>query len=183
MSMYSLCSFHWTHMRIPSSKNVETRQKRARWGRTCFVLLVTYNRQEVNSQTDNRDNKMSNLSVRQTINVIWTALPSLKGRIFFPSNFQENQLNADGCRYGSRKIGILNRPICFKSVLWIRISFNADLDQVLISMGIRIQIQGAKPMRMPILVRLKSQKTKSWSISMLLYPDPQSQYGSGIQDR
>ena len=37
MSMYSLCSDHCTHMRMPSSKKVETRQKRARWGSTCFV--------------------------------------------------------------------------------------------------------------------------------------------------
>jgi hypothetical protein len=51
--MYSRCSFHWTHMRIPSSKKVETRQKRARCGRICFVLLVTYKlRLNVNFKQD-----------------------------------------------------------------------------------------------------------------------------------
>ena len=42
MSMYSRCSVHWTHIRTPSSKKVETRQKRAKWGRTCFVCRVIW---------------------------------------------------------------------------------------------------------------------------------------------
>merc|ERR1719383_19045 len=41
MSMYSRCSDHCTHILIPSSKKVDTRQNRARWGRTCFEFLVT----------------------------------------------------------------------------------------------------------------------------------------------
>ena len=41
MSMYSLCSPHCTHMRMPSSKKVDTRQKRARWGSTCLEWRVT----------------------------------------------------------------------------------------------------------------------------------------------
>merc|ERR1719342_1918919 len=41
MSMYSLCSLHWTHILIPSSKKVDTRQNLARCGKTCFELLVT----------------------------------------------------------------------------------------------------------------------------------------------
>jgi len=42
MSMYSRCSVHWTHIRRPSSKKVETRQKRAKWGRMCFVCRVIW---------------------------------------------------------------------------------------------------------------------------------------------
>merc|ERR1711951_159156 len=42
MSMYSLCSLHWTHILTPSSKNVETRQNLARWGRTCLECRVTW---------------------------------------------------------------------------------------------------------------------------------------------
>merc|ERR1719430_900007 len=41
MSIYSLCSDHWTHIRMPSSKNVDTRHKRAKCGRTCFDERVT----------------------------------------------------------------------------------------------------------------------------------------------
>ena len=42
MSIYSLCSDHCTHILIPSSKNVETRHRRAKCGRTCFDERVTY---------------------------------------------------------------------------------------------------------------------------------------------
>ena len=42
ISIYSLCSDHWTHIRMPSSKNVETKHRRAKCGRTCFDERVTY---------------------------------------------------------------------------------------------------------------------------------------------
>lgn len=41
MSMYSLCSFHWKYMRIPSSRKVEMRQSLAKVGKNTFVLLRT----------------------------------------------------------------------------------------------------------------------------------------------
>lgn len=41
MSMYSLCSFHWNHIRKPSSKNVAIKQNLAIVGRTCFPFLIT----------------------------------------------------------------------------------------------------------------------------------------------
>lgn len=41
ISMYSLCSFHWNHIRIPSSKNVDMRHNLAMWGSTVLVLLKT----------------------------------------------------------------------------------------------------------------------------------------------
>lgn len=43
MSIYSLCSFHWNHIRSPSSKNVEIKQRRATVGRMYFAFLVTCN--------------------------------------------------------------------------------------------------------------------------------------------
>lgn len=42
MFMYSLCSFHCTHIRIPSSKNVDIKHKRAKVGNMCFSFLWTY---------------------------------------------------------------------------------------------------------------------------------------------
>lgn len=41
MSIYSRCSDHWTHIRIPSSRNVEIRHNLAIVGRTCFPCLNT----------------------------------------------------------------------------------------------------------------------------------------------
>ena len=41
ISIYSLSSDHWTHIRMPSSKNVETKHRRAKCGRTCFDERVT----------------------------------------------------------------------------------------------------------------------------------------------
>ena len=41
MSMYSLCSFHWKYIRIPSSRKVEIRQSLANVGRIVLVLLKT----------------------------------------------------------------------------------------------------------------------------------------------
>lgn len=43
MSMYSLCSTHCTHMRMPSSKNVEMRHNLATVGSTFLPLLITCN--------------------------------------------------------------------------------------------------------------------------------------------
>ena len=45
ISIYSLCSDHWTHIRMPSSKNVETKHRRAKCGRTCFDERVTYRKE------------------------------------------------------------------------------------------------------------------------------------------
>lgn len=42
ISIYSLCSFHWNHIRKPSSKNVAIKQNLAIVGRTCFPFLITY---------------------------------------------------------------------------------------------------------------------------------------------
>lgn len=39
ISIYSLCSDHCVHIRIPSSKNVEIRHKRATDGKTCLPFL------------------------------------------------------------------------------------------------------------------------------------------------
>jgi len=36
MERYSACSFHWVHIRIPSSKNVDTRQNLAMCGNVVF---------------------------------------------------------------------------------------------------------------------------------------------------
>lgn len=44
MSMYSLCSLHWNHMRNPSSKNVAIKQTRASVGSMCFPLRMTWNK-------------------------------------------------------------------------------------------------------------------------------------------
>lgn len=41
MFMYSRCSFHWNHMRRPSSKNVAIKQNLANVGRMCFPFLIT----------------------------------------------------------------------------------------------------------------------------------------------
>ena len=41
ISIYSRCSDHWTHIRIPSSRNVEMRHNLAIVGRTCLPCLNT----------------------------------------------------------------------------------------------------------------------------------------------
>jgi hypothetical protein len=41
MSMYSLCSFHWKYIRIPSSRKVEIRHNLAKVGRIVLVRLST----------------------------------------------------------------------------------------------------------------------------------------------
>lgn len=41
ISIYSLCSFHWNHIRKPSSKNVAIKQNLAIVGRMCFPFLIT----------------------------------------------------------------------------------------------------------------------------------------------
>jgi len=41
MSMYSRCSFHWNHIRSPSSKNVDIRQNLATVGRMFFPFRWT----------------------------------------------------------------------------------------------------------------------------------------------
>lgn len=50
MSMYSLCSFHWNHIRKPSSKNVAIKQNLAIVGRTCFPFLITYHNEQKNTK-------------------------------------------------------------------------------------------------------------------------------------
>ena len=42
ISIYSLCSFHCVHIRMPSSKNVETRHALATSGRICLPFRATY---------------------------------------------------------------------------------------------------------------------------------------------
>ena len=51
MSMYSLCSFHWVHIRTPSSKNVDTRQARATTGKICFPRRAIWKRKLGGYQT------------------------------------------------------------------------------------------------------------------------------------
>lgn len=41
ISIYSLCSFHWNHIRNPSSRKVEMRHNLATVGRMCFPLRIT----------------------------------------------------------------------------------------------------------------------------------------------
>lgn len=40
MSMYSRCSFHWNHIRSPSSKKVAIKQRRATIGRMFLPFLI-----------------------------------------------------------------------------------------------------------------------------------------------
>lgn len=47
MSIYSLCSYHWNHIRKPSSKNVDIKHSLATVGRTYFAFLVTCNKKWV----------------------------------------------------------------------------------------------------------------------------------------
>lgn len=47
ISIYSLCSYHWNHIRKPSSKNVDIKHSLATVGRTYFAFLVTYNKKWV----------------------------------------------------------------------------------------------------------------------------------------
>jgi len=61
-------------------------------------------------------------------------------------------------------------------VLWIRNGFNADSDPAIISM--RTWIQGAKSMRIRILVRLVA-SPKKLSFSMKIYSNHTLRYGKG----
>jgi hypothetical protein len=63
-----------------------------------------------------------------------------------------------------------------KAVLWIRNGFNADSDPAIISM--RIWIQGAKLMRIRILVRLVASH-KKLSFYMKIYSNYTLHYGTG----
>lgn len=42
ISMYSLCSAHWNHIRKPSSKNVDIKHNLATVGNIYFPFLMTY---------------------------------------------------------------------------------------------------------------------------------------------
>uniref|UniRef100_A0A0P6H0T1 Uncharacterized protein n=1 Tax=Daphnia magna TaxID=35525 RepID=A0A0P6H0T1_9CRUS len=41
MSMYSLCSFYWKYMRMPSSRNVEMRQEYVAEGTSNYSKTIT----------------------------------------------------------------------------------------------------------------------------------------------